>query len=169
VTPPPPASHRDRIHLCVRATHASSFFFRATGAILCFCFFCSAMSKRKADVLADGPSAPQLWCSVAILIHVILCGWSLRSGRRHRRQCSECVCVAAAFHRSGDRTHLRMHCQSEQRHRRRLHPHTLKHIRVATQLVDCSLPVASAVHAQLLQQGEVPLLGVAGLLHCQSL
>ena len=82
---------------------------------------------------------------------------------------SVCVCVAAAFHRSGDRTHLRMHCQSEQRHRRRLHPHTLKHIRVAAQLVDYSLPVAAAVLAHILHQGEVPLLGVAGLLHCQSL
>ena len=131
------------------------------------------MSKRKADVLAAGTGAQSLWSSVAILIHVILCGWSLRRGRRHRRQCSECVCVCVWLPpftgQSGDRTHLRMHCQSEQRHRRRLHPHTLMHIRVATQLLDCSLPVARAVLAQRLQQGEVPLLGVAGLLHCQSL
>ena len=127
------------------------------------------MSKRKADVLAAGTGAQSLWSSVAILIHVILCGWSLRRGRRHRRQCSECVCVVAAFHRSGDRTHLRMHCQSEQRHRRRLHPHTLKHIRVATQLVGCSLPVAAALLGELLQEGELRVLGLAGLLHCQSL
>ncbi len=80
-----------------------------------------------------------------------------------------CVCVAAAFQRSGDRTHLRMHCQSEQRHRRRLHPHTLKHIRVATQLVGCSLPVAAALLGELLQEGELRVLGLAGLLHCQSL